>query len=213
MNPEWPEADVEIARLRGLKGRSLTDQSVLRTHQESGARLYTLAEQRPDAALQLLEREYAALRAGEGDISVSGALVGGLVKARHRQAVPLISRMLLDPSARGLREDLAEDLGALGDPTAGPALVNALSDEESWVKAKAARSLGLLGYKPAIEWLLQLLHDESGDVRASAANALGRLKAREAITILAEIVKNDDDEVVRGAAGNAIQQLRESGNG
>ena len=91
--------------------------------------------------------------------------------------------------------------------------MNALSDEESWVKAKAARSLGLLGYKPAIEWLLQLLHDESGDVRASAANALGRLKAREAIPILAEIVKNDDDEVVRGAAGNAIQQLRESGNG
>jgi HEAT repeat protein len=207
---DWPEAETEISRLRLLHGKSLTDADVRRDHTEIGRRLYELARAHPQRALGLLQAEYLNRGVTEADAGILGALAGGLVAAEWRDAAPLIGRMLVDPVTRAVHEDLAEDLGRLGNPAGGPGLEQALKDPDVWVRAKAARSLALLGYRPAIAALVSLLGDPSGEVRVSAARALGELRAVEAIPMLRRIEREDEDEDVREAALKSLERLDRS---
>ncbi|NJL41576.1 MAG: NACHT domain-containing protein [Leptolyngbyaceae cyanobacterium SM1_4_3] len=54
-----------------------------------------------------------------------------------------------------------------------PRLLNALHDQDSFVRKKAAEALGSIGGEAAIPGLLQALHDQDSSVRESVAEALG----------------------------------------
>ena len=73
-----------------------------------------------------------------------------------------------------------------------PELLQALEDENSFVRGSAAEALGKIGSHQAILGLLQALEDEDFDVRWKAAEALGKLGLPEAILRLLEALQNED---------------------
>ncbi|KAA3656233.1 MAG: TIR domain-containing protein [Chloroflexi bacterium] len=107
-----------------------------------------------------------------------------------------------------VRENAAKQLGSLGDPTAGEALIKALGDQDSDVRYFAARSLGQLQIETAQRPLIRLLEqDDDPDVRASAAVALGCLDDPNAIGALVEQL-NHPDRFVRAGVLDALGQLK-----
>lgn len=204
----WPEAEDALAQLRSLGGPSLNDPTVYDARRRASTRLYELARQYPERAMRLLERQIE-LGACAQDPTPCGALAGGLVAVKYTAAASVLARMLDSAETEALHEDLAEDLGNIGNVGALPALIQALHHRETWVRAKAARSLGQLGSKDAGPALLSALDDESEAVRLHAVRALGELGAREAIQRLETIANEDEDEDVQEAALEALRELRE----
>lgn len=99
----------------------------------------------------------------------------------------------LRDSLRSDLEDIrilsASALGEAGNPEAGPALVDALSDPSPNVAAAAADAVGELGFAPALEALSELTRTGEFWVRAAAVVALGRLEDERAIPHLDDLVR------------------------
>jgi hypothetical protein len=74
------------------------------------------------------------------------------------------------------RYNAASALGELGDKSAIPYLIDALSSPSEWVRENAASSLGELGAVNAIPDLKKLSSDPSSDVRSNAAQAINDLE-------------------------------------
>jgi HEAT repeat protein len=81
-------------------------------------------------------------------------------------------------------------LGELKDPSAVPALVALLQDEQ--VNYKVAWALGEIGGEPAVRGLVEALDDKSPDVRVIAIESLGKLNAKETLPRLRQLL--DDNE-------------------
>ncbi|MFH1263292.1 MAG: HEAT repeat domain-containing protein [Pseudomonadota bacterium] len=76
-----------------------------------------------------------------------------------------------------VRKNAARALGAMGDRTATPALIQALNDKFFGVRAEAANSLGLLTDERAVDPLTETAtNDSDTQVRRNAREALERLK-------------------------------------
>jgi HEAT repeat protein len=105
-----------------------------------------------------------------------------------------------------LKRRLVEAFGAAGAP-AVPALIQALGDSDSAVRAAAAWALGKLGDPQAVPALIKALGDWgdwwSEDVRAAAAWALGKLGDPQAVPALIQAL-GDSDSAVRRAAAEAL---------
>ena len=88
-----------------------------------------------------------------------------------------------------IREIAADSLWRIGRP-AVPALIEALSDVDPYVRVLAARSLAYIGQdaEPAVPALIAALDDPNEAVRQTAARALGQIgsEAAEAIPALIE---------------------------
>jgi hypothetical protein len=84
--------------------------------------------------------------------------------------------------ARLVRRYAAEALGKLGDAAAGPALVEALEDDEEdpVCREAAATALGQLGDERAIPHLACQLHGASASIGQAAANALAAIGTGDA---------------------------------
>ncbi len=87
-----------------------------------------------------------------------------------------------------------------------PRLIEALKDDDGYVRSRAAIALGHIG--PAAEAaapaLIAALKDDDRFVRSSAASALGRIgPAAEAVPALIEALR-DDDGYVRSSAADAL---------
>jgi HEAT repeat protein len=95
-----------------------------------------------------------------------------------------------------------EALGKLGDPQAVPALIQALGDSDSAVRAAAAEALGAIGDPQAVPALIQALGDSDCDVRRAAAEALGKLGDPQAVPPLSVWAHAGED-----AARDALQTL------
>src|SRR5262245_1884696 len=95
-------------------------------------------------------------------------------------------------------------LARIGEP-AVPALVAALKDKESVVRAHAAEALSSMGAKAkaAVPALISSLKDESWEVRLPSAEALGRIgvDAKAAVPSLIIALSDNDDRVAAAAAG------------
>jgi HEAT repeat protein len=78
----------------------------------------------------------------------------------------------------------AEALGLASDPSAIPALIAAMQDEEAKVKAEAALALGRLGATSAAPALMKAVQDKSKWVRDRATSALGRVGDASAVRAL-----------------------------
>jgi hypothetical protein len=70
----------------------------------------------------------------------------------------------------------ARSLSYLGDPAAGPGLIEALADDHWRVRMTTAQALGRLNVAESLNDLVESLGDEHPRVRAAAVTALGRLR-------------------------------------
>ncbi len=110
-----------------------------------------------------------------------------------------------DPRTGRWYPPVAEDLAKLG-PSAVPALIRALRDDNRDVRLAAAMALGELRDRRAFEPLIVILKDEDWAMRHGAARALGNLGDPGAVELLIATLK-DKDENVRGAAAYALGEL------
>jgi HEAT repeat protein len=208
---EMSSTEEVIARLEALRAyphKYLTDPQVNDLRRAATAALTSLPDHEIFLA-DLLEKEFGALN-GSGDLLVCVVLHGVLAERKAREAVPIFNRMLTDPRTLAMHEDLAETLGQMGDASSVPWLIDALSSEEVWVRAKAARSLGHLADSRAIAPLTLLLKkDESDTVRENAIKALAEANASEASSTLLELAARPDEATdVRTTAIRALGRMR-----
>ncbi len=100
---------------------------------------------------------------------------------------------------------LIEELQALGDPAALPALADCLRDPA--LADPAARALVTLAGAPAAAALHRALRTASGRAQLTVIQALGDLRVREAAGDLRERLARDPSLDVRAAAGAALARL------
>lgn len=140
-----------------------------------------LVEEREDAIFMLdsldYERPIAVFMRGLSDAAV---------RVRRAAAIALAERQLPDWTSEGL--------------------VRALDDEDSIVRARAARALGQTGDPNGERALLACLHDPAPAVRASAARAVGDLGGQRTAGAISALLR-DCDEAVRRAADGALSMI------
>lgn len=105
------------------------------------------------------------------------------------------------------RRDAVMRLGALRRPEASRAVLPALNDALSIVRATATGAVLWLPSEESAAALLPLLNDKDEFVRQEAAYALGRTGSRSAVAPLIERLSTDKKDGVRGAAAVALGQL------
>lgn len=101
------------------------------------------------------------------------------------------------------------DLEKFGQP-ATEFLVQALTDEDRWVRYLAADALANIGATNSVDSLISLLRDPEQDVRFAAAAALGKLGDPKAIKSLEEVL-NRDNGYVKIAAEEALGMIAPRG--
>ncbi len=84
------------------------------------------------------------------------------------------------------------------------ALIQALADQESDVRAAVAQALGQWGDKRAVEPLLAVIRDTDVDVRRAAVAALSYPKDERALEPLLTVFLTDDDMQVRSHAAEGL---------
>jgi len=156
----------------------------------------------------LLEKQRKILRKGKTPQLIAAlrqasspnsrrALCYALGRRCSSQAVPILVACL-DDNDVDIRTEAAEALGNIGDPEAGPFLLdhftraNLNSGDASNLLAYA---LGAVGYRPAIPALLKTVRESNSYVlRDTAALALGELGATEAEDVLKEKLKENNSK-------------------
>src|SRR6185312_98080 len=121
-----------------------------------------------------LEVLAGALDAHE-DVLLCRAIVVALGRLHDRRAVPILLKHL--PEVQNRRE-MVEALGALGDPAAGPALLDRLAhDPYVPVRAAAARALAAVGDRGAVPALEQAARRDTEPMVVEAAREAARALA------------------------------------
>jgi HEAT repeat protein len=105
-----------------------------------------------------------------------------------------------------VRRYMALALGHVGDPSAVPALLDALVDDDPETRIYAIWALGAVGDARAIGPLLQLAHNDDPGIRKMVVYSLGALHAEEGRDILLAAL-NDDHMDVAWNAAIALAQL------
>jgi len=101
------------------------------------------------------------------------------------------------------------DLEKFGQP-ASEFLIQALADEDRWVRYLAADALANIGATNSVDSLISLLRDPDQDVRFAAASALGKLGDIKAKKSLQEVLKRDNG-YVKIAAEEALMKISPHG--
>ncbi len=145
-----------------------------------------------DAAYLLAQRGIEAvpslvngLMVDRGDSSPSGEVSYGRLASADRP--------------EQIRRNISYALTAVGKP-AVPALIDALTHDEWWVRDTAVETLGDIGLEAedAVPYLIKALGDESRQVRRHASEALGITSqtGSKAVPALIDLLR-DNDEVIR----------------
>ena len=103
------------------------------------------------------------------------------------------------------------DLEKFGQP-ATEFLVQALADDDRWVRYLAADALANIGATNSVDSIVSLLRDPDQDVRFAAAAALGKLGDPKAIKSLQEVLKRDNG-YVKIDAEESLEKLSPQGAG
>jgi len=129
-------------------------------------------------------------------------------------AIPsLIETLTVYGNSESLRANAAQLLGRIGPPAkeAVPALIKALSSENSGIQASASAALGEIGpaAKEAVPALIKALSSENIRVRASASAALGQIgpAAKDAVPALTQTLSTDDQNNLRSSALEALEKI------
>ena len=130
-----------------------------------------------------------------------GTRLSGTVQFRFQgKTVGFVLELELPPRLR------VECLAKTVSEIAIPELIQALSDQDYYVRRKAAEALGKLGSKAAILALIKAMSDKNGDMRREAAKALGKLGGEAAILALIQVLSDKNGDVRREAA-KALREL------
>jgi HEAT repeat protein len=109
----------------------------------------------------------------DADPDVRACAAQGLGELQADQAVPELVRSMADPST--LVSRIAADSLARIGPPAVPALIAALQEEETLVRAGAARALSIIQSEQAVPALCAALDDPNAIVTHYAEEALERM--------------------------------------
>jgi HEAT repeat protein len=141
------------------------------------------------------------------ELSLAGKVASLDIVSRLRplRVLPWLEELLDDPEP-DVRARACHALGALGDPSSGPALGRRLRDSQWPVRAMAAKALGRIRHRPAIPELCRVLRDREWWPRANAAESL-RLMGDEGLAALERMLDDPD----RYATHQAVLMLQESG--
>lgn len=88
-------------------------------------------------------------------------------------------------------------------------LVEFLDDDDSEIRAQAAKMLGDVRYEPAADAIIPLLSDDGARARMFAAEALGRMEYEAAVAPIIEMLEanNDEDVYLRHAGAVALARI------
>ena len=128
-----------------------------------------------------------------------------VIKLGEPAVKPLIQALDYDFYSTG-RYEAAEALGNTGGPLASEALIQALRDQDWFLRATAAVSLGKMRDQRTLEPLINALTDPHWAVRLRAAESLGKLHFAKAKKPLRQVLE-DKDGRVRRAAANSLDDL------
>ena len=109
-----------------------------------------------------------------------------------------------------VREAAIEALRSLGDPSAGPAVVGALRDEDGFVRCAAVTALAeVVERETAVSELIPVLRDDEASVRARAAHALIELGDQRAVEPLLRMLHDEPPgSAPQRAAAVALEGLK-----
>ncbi len=119
----------------------------------------------------------------------------------------LLSARLLDEN-RDVRQTVVEIMGRCYSPKLLPSLVQALHDDDDWVKVRALEALGGHRVKEAIPDVVALLENPNKLIAIRAIECLGSIGGTTAFRALLAVSGGDDYELM-GAAEAAIAQIQE----
>lgn len=112
---------------------------------------------------------------------------------------------------RDIRRQAIRALGCSKDPSVVMVLINALDDEDSFVRTEAVRSLGRLG--EAGVGVGRLLQDPDATVRLTAAEALVETKPEGVVETLIDFAFSNEGYHIREAARLLVDVDKEAANG
>jgi len=103
----------------------------------------------------------------------------------------------------------AKALGDIGDQRAVDPLIQALQDEDSYIREAAAEALGDIGDTRAIDPLIEFLKDDDSGVRTEAAISLVKLGRTEYFDLIIQALQ-DYDSLVRLRAASELGDIGRS---
>lgn len=161
---------------------------------------------------------------GDGDPGVRGAAVDALDEIGQAALEQLLTELTggddgteaewvtarkfaraLEAKRPELRIAAANALARLDEPSALPAIVDALDDPDPRVRLRACYACGTIADPRAVPGLTERLDDDPR-VRRAAANALGAIGTDRALGPLVDLLEDPDESLRRiaaGALGNA----------
>jgi HEAT repeat protein len=145
--------------------------------------------------------------------TVRRAAVEHLANFDESRVVDTIRRLLRSDSDATVRAAAARGLGRTDHESAPRALLEAMEDENLWVRYYAVRSLGVIGAgtdEAITACLVDRALNDAPPVRIAAVEALSVLHARSAMDVVRQLC-NDAESEVAEAARAALQKL-EDGN-
>ncbi len=158
--------------------------------------------------LEMVEQEEQALRvvklALEVDLRLAARLAGMVKPEFQEKTVALVAEIEI------AQEVTVELLGITRSSRALSLIQQALNDEYSIVRLRAAEALGKIGNEAAVSALIQALNDKDYTVRWSAAAALGKIGNEAAVSALIQAL-NHENYTVRWSC-RAIEALGKIGN-
>lgn len=128
--------------------------------------------------------------------------LGAGARPNPEEDVAALAWVLNHDAFYGVRVTAAKSLGATGAEAAKPALLSALKQPDSRVRAASAQALAHFSQEPAVYGALVncLRSDDSYAAQAAAAEVLGRSGVPQAFNVLqAEVAENPEVHVMRAA--------------
>lgn len=125
-----------------------------------------------------------------------------------KQAVPALIEVLAD-SDIGVCGEAIDALGHIGDPTAGPALLEMYRKENDdfGLRVLLASTMGFCQYAPAIPPLIEALTSPNSLLRRQATWGLRHLRTQEATEALQKALAQESDPLTRQTMHETLQEL------
>jgi len=154
--------------------------------------------------LELLDNEAQAVRVVKLALEVDwrlGARLAGAVKPKFQeQTVGLVAGLEIPQLFK------IQLLGITSSESAFPSVLQALTDEEDYVRRSAAEALGKIGTESTIPTLIQVLQDQDYFVNSIAVEVLYKIGTEAAIPTLIQALQHKDYSV-RSSAAEALGKI------
>ncbi|WP_457572579.1 HEAT repeat domain-containing protein [Desulfovulcanus sp.] len=166
--------------------------------------VYAFGKLAPEKCLEELKQ---ALEDESSDVrKLSLEALAGLCE-KNKELLQIIADKLYDES-REVRLTFVELMGACTDEKSITYLLQALEDDDDWVKARALEALAAKKVKDALPRIIALLQSPSQLVRLKAVEALGEIGGQAAFRALLEVLSSDDEDI-QIAAQEALAKFEE----